>query len=240
MESSVYVIWNVFFFLELLGVKLIVQPEFRTVRFFLAFCALRDVVLFTVGGHTQAYWDIGWTSKQIEMVWLAWIAGHISSLSAGRFEWPMRVPSIGVAALSILNLPFWAAPEQMHTYQWHCQIIIIGTVLIGCVLTVERRHLRIAASVAILAASGLVSAATFLAGHYAPTVATLTWIIGLSALLAALKGNPEICGKRLSRFAASVGGQAQPPSEPTSESTPKSESSPLQEWTAWPCHTQVQ
>jgi hypothetical protein len=240
MESSIYVIWNVFFFLELLGVKYIVQPEFRTVRFFLAFCALRDVLLFTVGGHTQAYWDIGWTAKQIEMVWLAWIAGYISSLSAGKYEWPMRVPSIGVAVMSLMNLPFYQTAEQMHTYQWHCQLIIIGTVLIGCLLTIERRHLQIAASVGILAGSGLLSAVTFVTGHYSPLSATLLWIVGLSALLAALKGNPETCGKRLFRCAASVGEQTRLPSEPASDSTPERGSSPLQEWTAWPCHTQVQ
>lgn len=188
LNSFDYVIWNVFLFLELLGVKRITQPKFRTIRWFLGFCALRDISLFIIDGHRQLYWDVGWASKQIEMVWLAWIAGYVASLNSGKYEWPMRIPALGVTIISLFNLPFYATAERMQEYQLHAQLIVIVTVLIACLLTIRHADLQLAAGVAVLAGSGLISAVTFAAGKFSPTVASLIWIAGLLVTLTALKG----------------------------------------------------
>lgn len=188
-DSITYSLWAVFVVLELAGVRYITNPQLRTIRWFLAFCALRDVLLFAVHRNMQAYWDLGWTSKQVELVWLALIGGHLASLSAGRFERPFRIPAFGVAVLSVFNLPYYSTPALMHDYQWHAQIIILGTVLIGCVLSIERRHLEIAAAMAILALSGIVSAVSFLQGNFSPRTASAVWVAGLCILVVAAKGS---------------------------------------------------
>lgn len=237
LNSFGYVIWNVFLFLELLGVKRITQPKFRTIRWFLGFCALRDISLFIIDGHRQLYWDVGWTSKQIEMIWLAWIAGYIASIDSGKYEWPMRIPALGVAVISLLNLPFYATAEQMQQYQYHAQLIIILTILVACLLTIRENQIQLAGAVAALAGSGLVSALMFLAGRYSPTVASLIWIAGLLLMLTALKGTsvpfcipespaPDEC-KRHSSGQSLV-------------STPEAEAERWREWIHAPYHRLIQ
>lgn len=209
-SSSVYVLWAVLFVLELAGIKYITQPQFRIIRWLLAFCALRDMLLLAIHSNTQAYWDAGWLTKEVEMIWLALVAGKLLSLASGRFFWPAKVPGIGIALLCLYRMvrqswPFLATPQQMQNLQWHCQVLILGTLLIGCLLSIERKHLELAGSVAILALSGLVSAVSFGTGNYAPQTATATWAIGLFVLLAAVKGMSGSCGTPQSRCATSTG-----------------------------------
>jgi len=205
-DSLTYGIWGISFVLTLAGIKYITQPQFRLIRWMLAFCALRDVVLFIVHRNTQAYWDIGWYSKQIELIWLAFIAGSLASASAGRFERPFRIPAFGVAVLSLLNSPYRATGAAMEDYHWHCQIIILATVLIGCLFSIERKNLEIAGSVALLGASGLVSAVSYVTGNYSPRVAASIWAVGLFVLLAAAKESTVSSCTPRSHCATSSGG----------------------------------
>lgn len=241
IQASLFSVWNVFFFLELYGAVRITNPQYRSIRLFLGFCALRSAILFALSGDIQAYWDLGWFTKEIEMVWLALIAGQVVSFVNPRFRLPMRLPAFGIATLSFHYLwakgwPFRATPLEMQTLQQSCQLLILATVVIGCGLVLQTVNLRLAASVATLAASGLVSAQSFLAGNFHPTAATAIWILGLLLLLTAVTG--------ISRSLGSHEGLAQsesrrPALSEASESMPTDEAY-LPEWTTWPCHTRIQ
>lgn len=237
LNSFGYVIWNVFLFLELLGVKRITQPKFRTIRWFLGFCALRDISLFIIDGHRQLYWDVGWASKQIEMIWLAWIAGYIASLDSPKYEWPMRIPALGVAIISLSNLPFYATAERMQEYQFHAQLIVIVTVLIACLLTIRRAQFSLAGGVAALAGSGLVSAVMFAAGNSSSMVASLIWIGGLILTLTALKANPACPCISRPQIPDERIGQA---SGQSLSSTPEAEAEHWKEWIYAPYHRLIQ
>lgn len=234
IQASLFSIWNVFFFLELYGALRITNPKYRSIRLFLAFCALRSAILFILLDDKQAYWDFGWATKEIEMIWLALIASKVAGWTDERFEKPMRLPAFGIAAFAFHNLwtkgwPFYSEGVQMQIFQKDAQMLILVTVLVGCFLLLRTIDLRLTAAVATLAASGLISAQSFLAGHFLPNVATAVWIAGLGALLIALKGTP----RQLDTFPAQE--SHTPQSQWLSqnlESTPIPESWPSREWTA--------
>lgn len=202
IDSSYFAVWTVFTFLEAFGIAYIRNPELKPIRLFLVFCVLRDTILLLVAHSVQAYWDIGWTGKEIELVWLAGIAGSI--IQPGR-AW--RLPAFTIAAMCFdafwrNGWPYWAVNIEdaqyltmhMHEIQRTACGIILGTLLIGAALILKRKQLPLAAAVAILTACDILSAQSYLSGQFAPKVASAVWVVGLGTLLVASKAHPQSLG----------------------------------------------
>lgn len=201
LDSSSYTIWAVFTFLEAFGIAYIRNPELKPIRLFLVFSVLRHAILLMESHSVQAYWDIGWTCKEIELVWLAGIAGRI--IQPGR-AW--RLPAFTVAVVCFDALwrngwPYWAVnTADLHYLQRTCSIVILGTLLIGAILILERKQLPLAGAVAILVSADMISAQSYLAGSFSPKVASVVWATGLCILAVASKAHPQSLGLWLSGF----------------------------------------
>jgi len=202
LDSSYYTIWAVFTFLEAFGIAYIRNPELKPIRLFLVFSVLRHAILLVEAHSVQAYWDIGWTTKEIELIWLALIAGSL--IQRGR-AW--RLPAFSIAmvcfdALWRMGWPYWTADaSNLHQLQRTSCIIILGTLLIGAIFVLERKQLPLAGAVALLAGADMVSAQSYLVGYFAPKVASVVWVVGLCTLVAAAKAHPRFLELRLSGFA---------------------------------------
>lgn len=196
IDSSYFAIWAIFTFLETFGIVYIKNPELKSIRPFLVFCVLRDTILLLAAHSVQTYWDIGWTCKEIELVWLAWIAGSI--IQPGR-AW--RLPAFAIAAMCFdafwrNGWPYWSESPltltaDLHQIQRTSCVIILGTLVIGAALILQKKQLPLVAAVAILTACDMLSAQSYLSGYFAPKVASVVWVGGLGILVAVSKAHPQ-------------------------------------------------
>lgn len=243
-QASDYVIWMVFILLETLAFRFASKPEHRPFRAFMGLCLIRDFILLTWSCHLKYYWASSWIGLELEWIAMALLAGGM--IGKGR---PWRLPAVTIAAMVLHyawnnRWPIGAKPEEIFHFERNACIIILSTLLVGAIFTFEKHQLRLAGSMAVLAGSDMLSAQSYLLGNYSPMLASVVWIAGLGILVTGLRAAPDVRHKSVSSVqaaaASTVDTQSCLPPEPPSETRLIGVSSPLQEWTAWPCHTQVQ
>jgi hypothetical protein len=170
--------------LELLCFLFIKQ---KTLRYLMLFCAVRNVICFSLQYSKIWYWDTYWTGHEIVLCWMAWIAGEFCAVR--RFV--RIIPFITVAVMSLFNLSWRTMPAAMYEYAWHASTIITGTCVIALLLRVViPQYRRLAAGFALLAGSSLASSLWWFHSGSRPVPETFLWCVCLIALLAAVEGSP--------------------------------------------------
>lgn len=187
LHSPDYLIWAGFILLEIVLFFALRDSEHQSIRWFMAFAFLRDLVLLNFVFSLWWYARLFWAAEMVELVWFAYIAGHLCNvLMPQRWTLATILPALTVLFLCCLNFPPQHT-KDMLSLVCHCSLISATVLFVGIVFRLVGHHLRISWAILGLILTGIGSAAAWRLMVSLPWTRGVLWTMGLIAVGLSLK-----------------------------------------------------
>ncbi len=159
----------------------------RPLRFYYLLLIAKLIANVTTRSNVQLNWDIVWTLRLIDIVWISFIACHFCKLCKPIWKSSLILRSVPYAMIVIclLNLPFYKTVAQMRSFEIACLLFSLIVINIGCILSISEPYIDTALCFGVYIILLLTSFLIWAVVGYNPKTFLLAEFVGMSSLFLA-------------------------------------------------------